>query len=147
MSAFKPPFLPTNNPWLPDTCVFKISKFIIIFFLLNIIFFPFIFISWRIITLQYCSGFCHTLTWISRGFTYVPHPALPPLPSPSHPSESSQFTSPEQLSHASNLGWSSVSRLIVYLFQCYSLRTFHPRLLPQSSKVCSVHLCLFLFCI
>ena len=27
--------------------------------------FSFIFISWRLITLQYCSGFCHTLTWIS----------------------------------------------------------------------------------
>ena len=37
-------------------------------------FFPFIFISWRLITLQHCSGFCHTLTWISRGFTCVPHP-------------------------------------------------------------------------
>ena len=24
--------------------------------------YPFIFISWRLITLQYCSGFCHTLT-------------------------------------------------------------------------------------
>ena len=24
-------------------------------------FFSFIFISWRLITLQYCSGFCHTL--------------------------------------------------------------------------------------
>ena len=24
-------------------------------------FFPFIFINWRLITLQYCSGFCHTL--------------------------------------------------------------------------------------
>ena len=24
--------------------------------------FSFIFISWRLITLQYCSGFCHTLT-------------------------------------------------------------------------------------
>ena len=37
-------------------------------------FFLFIFISWRLITLQYCSGFCHTLTWISHGFTCVPHP-------------------------------------------------------------------------
>ena len=27
-----------------------------------VFFFPFIFISWRLITLQYCSGFCHTLT-------------------------------------------------------------------------------------
>ena len=29
--------------------------------------FSFIFIHWRLITLQYCSGFCHTLTWISHG--------------------------------------------------------------------------------
>ena len=32
-------------------------------------FFNFFFISWRLITLQYCSGFCHTLKWISHGFT------------------------------------------------------------------------------
>ena len=36
-------------------------------------YFSFIFISWRLITLQYCSGFCHTLTWISHGFTCIPH--------------------------------------------------------------------------
>ena len=29
------------------------------------------------------------------------------------------------------------------MFWCYSLKTSHPRLLPQSPKVCSVHLCLF----
>ena len=40
-------------------------------------FFPFIFISWRLITLQYCSGFCHTLTWISHGFTCIPRPDPP----------------------------------------------------------------------
>ena len=40
----------------------------------NLFFFPFIFISWRLIILQYCSGFCHILTWISYGFTCVPHP-------------------------------------------------------------------------
>ena len=48
--------------------------------------FSFIYISWRLITLQYCSGFCHTLTWISHGFTCVPHPEPPPptsLPIPS----------------------------------------------------------------
>ena len=38
---------------------------------------PFIFISWRLITLQYCSSFCHTLTWISHGFTCISHPNLP----------------------------------------------------------------------
>ena len=40
-------------------------------------FFSCIFISWRLITLQYCSGFCHTLTWISHGFTCIPYPDLP----------------------------------------------------------------------
>ena len=35
-----------------------------ILFLLSIFFHVF-FISWRLITLQYCSVFCHTLTWIS----------------------------------------------------------------------------------
>ena len=38
---------------------------------------PFMFISWRLITLQYCSGFCHTLTWISNGFTCILHPDPP----------------------------------------------------------------------
>ena len=48
-------------------------------------FFSFLFfISWRLITLQYCSGFCHTLTWISHGFTCVPHPD-PPSHLPLHP--------------------------------------------------------------
>ena len=49
------------------------------------IFISFIFISWRLITLQYCSGFCHTLTWISHGFTCIPHPdpLSHPLPIPS----------------------------------------------------------------
>ena len=67
---------------------------------------------------------------------------LPP-PSPPDPSGSSQCTRPEHLSHASNLGWRSVSHLIIYMFRCCSLKTSHPRLLPQSPKVCSVHLCLF----
>ena len=30
-----------------------------------------------LITLQYCSGFCHILTWISHGCTSVPHPEPP----------------------------------------------------------------------
>ena len=45
---------------------------------------PFTFISWRLITLQYCSGSCHTLTWISHGFTCVPLPD-PPSHLPLHP--------------------------------------------------------------
>ena len=110
-------------------------------------FFNFLFIclfNWRLITLQYCSGFCHTLTWISHGFTCVTHPKPPshlhphpiPLGCPSAPALSALF-------HASNLGWWSVSHMVIYMFQCYSLNSSHPRLLPQSPKVCSLHLCLF----
>ena len=33
--------------------------------------------------------------------------------------------------------------MIIYMFQCYSLESSHPCLLPQSPKVCSLHLCLF----
>ena len=40
-------------------------------------FFFLIFISWRLITLQYCSGFCHTQTRISHGYTCIPHPDTP----------------------------------------------------------------------
>ena len=47
-------------------------------------FFSFIFISWRLITSQHCSGFCHTLTWISHGVTSIPHPD-PPSHLPLHP--------------------------------------------------------------
>ena len=52
-------------------------------------------------------------------------PILIPLqpPSPSHPSGSSQCTSPKHLSHASNLGLRTVSHWILYVFQYYSLRS------------------------
>ena len=94
--------------------------------------------SWRLITLQYCSGFCHTLIWISHGCTCVPHSEplsyLPPHPIPQvHPSAPALST----LSHALNLDWWSISRMIIYMIQCYSLKSSHPCLLPHSPKVCS----------
>ena len=50
--------------------------------------------SWRIITLQYCDGFCHTSLWVSNRHTRVPSilKPLPPLSAP-HPSRLSQNTS------------------------------------------------------
>ena len=45
--------------------------------------YKFIYFNWRLITLQYCSGFCHTLTWICHSCTCVPHPE-PPSHLPRH---------------------------------------------------------------
>ena len=59
---------------------FCLFCFLFLFFLSK----AFFFISWRLITLQHCSGFCHTLKWISHGFTCVPHPD-PPSHLPLHP--------------------------------------------------------------
>ena len=106
-------------------------------------FFSFFFISWRLITLQYCSGFCHTLTWISHGFTCIPHPDPPshlplypiPLGLPSAPGLSTCLMHP---TWAGDLFYPRQ-----YTFRCCSLETSHPHLLPQSPKDCSIHLCLF----
>ena len=41
--------------------------------------------NWRIIAVQYCAGFCHTLAWIGHRYTYAPsllNPLPPPTPSP-----------------------------------------------------------------
>ena len=63
-----------------------------------------------------------------------PHPI--PLGCPRAPALSA-------LLHASNLHWSSILHVVIYMFQCYSLKSFHPRLLPQSPSVCSLYLSLF----
>ena len=65
---------------------------------------------------------------------HPPHPN--PLGCPSAPALSA-------LLHPSNSDWSSISHMVIYMFQCYSLKSSHPHLLPPSPKVCSLHLCLF----
>ena len=77
--------------------------------------------------------FCHTLTWISHGCTWVPKhepPShLPPhIISLDHP----RAPAPSILYPASNIDWQFVSYMIVYMFQCHSPKSSHP--LPQSPK-------------
>ena len=93
--------------------------------------FRLIYFNWRIITLQYCGGFCHTLTWISHRYTCVPNLETPSQLLP-HPILLGCSSAPalSALFHASNLDWSFISQMVIYMFQCYSLKSSHPRLLP-----------------
>ena len=121
-----------------------VSMIVLFLFFFTLFFKKLIFFNWRLITLQCYSGFHHTLTWISHGCTCVLHPEspshLPPYPIPQgHPGALGLSA----LSHASNLDWWSISHMLIYMFQCCSLKSSHPCLLPQSPKVCSLSLCLF----
>ena len=82
-------------------------------------------------------------TWIGHRDTYLPWSWTP-----SHlPSHFIRLRCPRArtlgaLLHASNSHWSSVLDMVMYMFQCYSLKSSHPLLPPRSPKVCSLHLCL-----
>ena len=82
--SLRPPHIHFLSGWhshCGGTIFFFFNVSICIFFLHKcwyfIYFFLIFFISWRLITLHYGSGFCHTLKWTSHGFTCVPHPDPP----------------------------------------------------------------------
>ena len=77
----------------------------------------FIYFNWRLITVQYCGGFCHASTWISHGCTCVllswttpthisPHPITLGCP---------RALTLSALLHASNLHWSSMLCMVAYI--------------------------------
>ena len=72
-------------------------------------------------------------------------PLLPP--SPSHPSGSSQCTSPEHPVSCIDLDWRFVSHMIIYMFQCHSPKPSHPHTLPGSKRLCYTFVSLLLLCI
>ena len=112
-----------------------IKKIFILIFKINF--------NWSLITLQYRSGFAahwhesavgvHVSCCHKPPSHLLPHSI--PLGCPSAPDESALF-------YASNLDWSSILYMVIYMFQCYFLKSSHPHLLPQSPKICSLHLCL-----
>ena len=93
------------------------------------------------LTLQYCIGFAIYQHESATGIHVFP--ILNPPPFPCHPSGSSQCTSPKHPVLCIEPGL-----VICFLYdnihvQCHSPKLSHPHPLPQSSKDCSIHLCLF----
>ena len=79
----------------------------------------------------------------ATGVHMFPHPETPShLPPYLIPLGCSRAPALSALLHALKLLWSSVLHKIIYMFQCYSLKSSQPHL-PQSPKVCSLHLCYF----
>ena len=99
--------------------------------------------NWRLITILWWVLPC---IHMNQPWVYMCSPILTLRPT-SLPIPFLRFitraTALSTLSHASNLVWRSISHMIIYTFQCYSPKSSHPCLLPQSPKVCSLHLCLF----
>ena len=94
--------------------------------------------NWRLITLQYCSGF--SIHWHESAVRVHVSPRSEPLfHLPPHPIP---FSCSSALFYALNLNWSSISHMVIYMFQYYSLKSSCPLLLPQSPKICSLYLCL-----
>ena len=98
--------------------------------------------NWRLITLQYCTGFAIHPHESATGVHVFPILNPPPtsLPIPS------LWVNPVHQLQASCIlprTWTGDLFLILYMFQCHSPKSSHPLPLPQSPKDCSIHLCLF----
>ena len=120
------------------------SKAVFLFF--SFVFLSFYFILNFILFLNFTIlyWFCKISKWIHHRYTCVPHPEpsslVPPhtipLGHPSAPAPSIQYC-------ALNLDWRLLPYMILYVFQCNSLKSSHPLPLPQSPKDCSIHQCFF----
>ena len=120
---------------------------ITLLFFLQFVFFIICF-NWRIITIVWWFLPYITMNW-PQVHTCPPHPEPPFLLSPPHPTLPGypRALALGALLHASNLHWSSILHMVRYISQCYSLKSSHTLLLPESKSLfstsvsfCSFHL-------
>ena len=103
--------------------------FLCFFFSQTFYFILIIYFNWRLITLQYCSGFCQTLTWISHRPTCVPHPE-PPSHLPPHPIPQGHRSAPalSTLSRALNLD----QQAICFIYDNIHISALPSQIIPPS---------------
>ena len=89
--------------------------------------------NWRTITSQHCGGPCHTSTQISHVYMCV-QPLEPPSHLPLHPIPLGYPRAPTLSAplHASNLHWSSIVHMEIYMFQCKNLQAFENQISHNS---------------
>ena len=103
------------------------------------------------IFLVYCNWRTSIVLWwvlpyinMNQPWAYIcPLPPEPPSHFPPHPIPPGCHRAPAlgSLRHISKSHWLSLLHMVMYMFQCYSLKSSHPLLL-LCPKVCSLCLCL-----
>ena len=102
----------------------------------------FIYFNWRIFTILWWF-----LPYVNMSQPWVYMCPDHPEPASHLPLHPIPLSCPRELAlgallHALNLHWPSILHVVMYMFQCYSLKSAHPLLLPLNPKLYSLHLCL-----
>ena len=108
----------------------------------------FFFLQVATLFIFFFSGFCHTLTWISHGFTCIPHPDPPPT----------SFSTRSFWVFPVHQAWALVSCIQPGLVICFTLDNIHVSVLfswnispspsrTESRRLFYTSVSLFLFCI
>ena len=108
---------------MPNRLIFFWSVYPFLYFSL------FLYFNWRLITLQYCGDFSHTLTWISHRYMCDPRPKPFPPPSPSHPSGLSQCNGFECPVSCIELG-----QVISFIYGNIHVSMLFSQIIPPSSS-------------